>query len=91
YPKEIVPAWDPYSGVIVAPFNRSETGNTEDVINIFDTRFDGCLETEPKRYNSLGTGTWSISFGIDEGFGFPMMVTAGDNGTIGVASYLTTV
>ncbi|KAJ2385184.1 hypothetical protein GGI05_004773, partial [Coemansia sp. RSA 2603] len=79
YPKEIVPAWDPYSGVIVAPFNRPETGNAEDVINIFDTRFDGCLETEPKRYNSLGTGTWSISFGIDEGFGFPMMVTAGDN------------
>ncbi|KAJ2369698.1 hypothetical protein IW150_005089, partial [Coemansia sp. RSA 2607] len=26
YPEEIVPTWNPYNGVIVAPFNRQDTG-----------------------------------------------------------------
>ncbi|KAJ2370307.1 hypothetical protein IW150_004952, partial [Coemansia sp. RSA 2607] len=88
YPEEIVPAWNPYNGVIVAPFNRQNTGGNEDMLTIFDTRFNGFLESASKEHKPLNTGTWSISFGTEQEIGFPIMVTAGENGTLGVFNYM---
>ncbi|KAJ1718653.1 hypothetical protein LPJ53_006396, partial [Coemansia erecta] len=69
----MVPAWDPFTGVIMAPYNRQQTGSAKDVVTFFDTRFRGCLEAENTKYESLGTGIWSISLGKDQGVGLPMV------------------
>ncbi|KAJ2396005.1 hypothetical protein GGI05_001325, partial [Coemansia sp. RSA 2603] len=88
YPEEIVPTWNPYNGVIVAPFNRQNTGGNDDMLTIFDTRFNGFLESASKEHKPLNTGTWSISFGTEQEIGFPIMVTAGNNVTLGVFNYM---
>ncbi|KAJ1718287.1 hypothetical protein LPJ53_006588, partial [Coemansia erecta] len=88
YPEEIVPAWNPYNGVIVAPYNRQQTGAKENQLTMFDTRFTGVLEVGSKKNKQLDTGSWSVSFGTEQEIDFPIMVTAGDNGTLGVFDYM---
>ncbi|KAJ1719355.1 hypothetical protein LPJ53_005876 [Coemansia erecta] len=83
YPEEIVPAGNPYNGMIVAPYNRQQTGGQRDQLTVFNTRFTGFLETGPTEHGLLNTGSLTVSFDTEQGIGFPTMVITGHNGTLG--------
>ncbi|KAJ2373718.1 hypothetical protein IW150_003483 [Coemansia sp. RSA 2607] len=84
YSADIKPAWDPDNGVIAVPFNRHDTGYEDDIIVTADTRFAKYQYERPELHIPLDTGIWSISFDGKDENGTKKMVTAGDNGTIGI-------
>ncbi|KAJ2367468.1 hypothetical protein IW150_005663, partial [Coemansia sp. RSA 2607] len=79
YHKEIVPAWDPHTGVIVAPFNQDQTKDGKNVLALYDTRFIG-IRKEASFYGPLDAGTMSVHFNTLDNLIDGTMVTAGTDG-----------
>ncbi|KAJ1854010.1 hypothetical protein LPJ73_002542, partial [Coemansia sp. RSA 2703] len=54
---------------------------------VFDTRFIGWGNQSSTVLTPFTMGTHSISFGNEQGTDSPIMVTASDNGSIGISKY----
>ncbi|KAJ2376203.1 hypothetical protein IW150_002119 [Coemansia sp. RSA 2607] len=87
YPAEMKPAWNPDNGQVVAPFNKNHSRLKYNHLVVFDTRFIGWGNQSSTVLTPFTMGTHSISFGNEQGTDSPIMVTASDNGSIGISKY----
>ncbi|KAJ1855011.1 hypothetical protein LPJ73_002390 [Coemansia sp. RSA 2703] len=87
YHNQIVPAWEPNSGVIVAPYNQAQTKDGKNVLALYDTRFVGIRKNEASFYGPLDAGTMSVHFNTMNALADGTMVTAGTDGIVRQFNY----
>ncbi|KAJ2784133.1 hypothetical protein GGI15_002360, partial [Coemansia interrupta] len=85
--ENLVPALDPYSGVIVAPYNADQTKDRSNQLAFIDTRFINIAKSKKSKkkqsaiiFSSQRTSTSTVSFASSEEFDRRLMLTAGQSG-----------